>query len=143
MHQEIAKSRMMMILDMMYSGKPRMLADMIRIESWEHVTRSLDQVKQPNYRLSLSKSSVLYQGCSLVNRWGRAQTKVMSKSMVKMDIKRWIKEEIPVKPQRNRTGSRRHIPNCQREWHRYSATNSKTKTSLPYKNKSSTDANRC
>ena len=64
-------------------------------------------MKQPNYRLSLSKSSVLYQGCSLVNRWGRDQTKVMSKSMVKMDIKRWIKEEIPVKPQQSRTGRRR------------------------------------
>ena len=116
--QEIAKSRMMMILDMMFSGKPKMLADMIRIESWEHVTRNMDQVKQPNYRLSLSKSSVLYQGCSLVNRWGRAQTKTMSKSLVKIEIKKWIKEEIPTKPVLDNANSRRTRRQTRREQQR-------------------------
>ena len=98
---------MMMVMEMIATRKPRMLSNLIWIESWEHITREMDQVKRPNYRLSISRASLLFQGCSLVNRWGRLQTRTMTKYMVKKEIKKWIQNVIPVKPLNIRRGNKR------------------------------------
>ena len=42
-----------------------------------------------------------------MNKWGRLQTRTMTKYMVKKEIKKWIQKVIPVKPPNIRRGDNR------------------------------------
>jgi hypothetical protein len=55
MQQEVAKNRMMMVMDMMATGKPRMLANKTRIESWEYIPGD-PQKSRPIFRIFREKS---------------------------------------------------------------------------------------
>ena len=97
----------MLMLNISFAGRPRMIADSTRIMQWETVTRSMEQLKRPDYKLALSKGSLVYQGCTYVNRWGEKQTKTMTKAAVKTSVRKWIFENIPVKPLRDPRNHRR------------------------------------
>ena len=102
LNQQAAYVRIMFVLKVQSTQKPKSLASCLEFEEGEGRTRSQRQVKTPRYKTRIAMDSLLFQGSQLANRWAKDQDRVLTKEETKSEVKVWVKANIPEKVTRNR-----------------------------------------
>ena len=92
----------MLVFKVVTSQKPRYLADRLRlrkpIEGQVFNHRLLNTIRVPNAKLSASKSAFFVRGACLWNMLPLVMRSGMKAATFKRELRKWIKENIPIKP---------------------------------------------
>ena len=96
--QLIAKNTLFMVYKIVQTPKPKYLADRLKLADRGANQRNLGKLIIPKYNLSLSREGFLSQGSLLFNKLPVSLRQEVNFHRFKSGVKKWVSENICVKP---------------------------------------------
>ena len=103
--QLIALQTILMTYKILMTSKPSYLANKIRYAEDQPMLRSSSESLQKiNLKLNQSRESFIYRAITLYNKLDEHIRKCQSLNQFKVLARKWVKENIPIKPQSSPMG---------------------------------------